>query len=61
MGYEDKSTGGNSEMNFLIKKDTWKKKKTWEFPDRPVVKTRHFQGKGVDLIPCWETEILPAM
>lgn len=30
MGYEDKSTGGNSEMNFLIKKDTWKKKKTWE-------------------------------
>ena len=25
-----------------------------------VVKTRNFQGKGVDLIPCWGTEILSA-
>ena len=25
-----------------------------------VVKTRNFQGKDVDLIPCWGTEILSA-
>lgn len=29
-------------------------------PRHPVVKTRHFQGKGMGLIPCWGTEILPA-
>ena len=25
-----------------------------------MVKTQHFQGKGMGLIPCWGIEILPA-
>ena len=28
-----------------------------EFPGGPVVKTPHFQGKGTEVIPGWETKI----
>ena len=28
-----------------------------DFPSGPVVKTLHFQGKGTEVIPGWETKI----
>ena len=37
-----------------------KKRKEWEFPDGPVVKTLHFHCRGHDSIPGQGTEILQA-
>ena len=31
-----------------------------EFPGGPVVRTQSFHCHGLDLIPCWGTEILQA-